>query len=60
MYDLYCSQPPGGHQDDLASLVRSSHLVHLYLQVTKLMQTFISSNLVNRGDSSDQGSVFEQ
>lgn len=31
--DLYCSQPPGGDQDILTSLLGSSHVIRLYLQL---------------------------
>lgn len=32
IYDLYCISPPGGHWDVLASLVGTSHVVHLYIE----------------------------
>ena len=32
LYDLYCSQPPGGDRDTLASLLGSPNVVHLYIQ----------------------------
>ena len=31
LYDRFCSKPPGGDQDDLASHLGSSHLVHFFL-----------------------------
>ena len=31
IYDLECSQPPGGDQDDLTSLFGSLHVVTLYI-----------------------------
>ena len=35
LYDLCCSRPPGGHPDDLASLV-GAECVHLYLHIDLL------------------------
>ena len=33
--ELYCSQPLGGDQDALASLLAICHLVHLYTHCTE-------------------------
>ena len=33
-FKTYCSQPPGGNPDTLASLLGSHHVVHLYIQST--------------------------
>lgn len=36
--DEYCSRPPGGNQDVVASLLGSSHAIHLYIQSMGMCQ----------------------
>lgn len=51
IYDLYCSPPDGDNQCVLASLLASTHVVHLYIQ-----------SLVSTGwaSSSDTSSLTKQ
>ena len=42
VYDLYCSQPPGGTQDILASFLGAVNVVHLYSQSNNFLSNFDS------------------
>ena len=38
IYDLFCSQPPGGDRDNLASVLASRHVVHVCIRFQPFLQ----------------------